>query len=53
MINSNITAAETFPLQPQNGGIVMVNFYPAFVNCNNPDEASLEDVVGTVMKYYL
>jgi len=40
-------------LQPQNGGIVMVNFYPGFVNCQNPDKATLEDVVGTLTKYFL
>ena len=51
--NSHINATEIFPLQPQNGGIVMVNFYSGFINCTNPDAASLEDVVGTLMKYFL
>jgi len=40
-------------LQSQNGGVVMVNFYPGFVNCQNPNAASLEDVVGTLTKCFL
>ncbi len=33
-------------IQKDNNGIVMVNFYPRFINCTNPDSASLEDVAG-------
>nr|AGM32372.1 dipeptidase 1-like protein [Coptotermes formosanus] len=35
-------------LMPQNGGIVMVNFYSGYVNCRNATEASLEDVVAHI-----
>lgn len=31
-------------LQADNGGVVMVNFYPMFITCN--DSASITDVVG-------
>jgi hypothetical protein len=31
----------------------MVNFYSGFINCENPDEASLEDVVGKLTEYFL
>jgi len=31
----------------------MVNFYSGFINCTNPNDASLEDVVGTLPKYSL
>ncbi len=32
--------------QKNNKGIVMVNFYPRFINCTNVESASLEDVAG-------
>ena len=32
--------------QKDNNGIVMVNFYAAFVNCTNPDAATMEQVAG-------
>jgi len=32
-----------------NGGVVMVTFVPAFVNCTAPSEATLEDVVQHVL----
>lgn len=39
---------DVLQLMPQNGGIVMVNFYSGFVRCSNPAEASLEDVVAHI-----
>lgn len=39
---------DVLQLMPQNGGIVMVNFYSGYVNCENPEEASLEDVVAHI-----
>ena len=27
----------------------MVNFYPEFINCTNPDNATLEQVAGTMV----
>ena len=35
-----------FLKQKVNDGIVMVNFYPGFINCTDPSSASLEDVAG-------
>lgn len=39
---------DVLQLMPQNGGIVMVNFYSGYVNCTNLDDASLEDVVAHI-----
>ena len=33
-------------LQKDNGGIVMVNFYSNYINCTDPDEATVEQVAG-------
>lgn len=35
-------------LVKKNGGVIQVNFAPEFVNCNNPEEASLEDVADHI-----
>jgi hypothetical protein len=45
-VTPHYVTAVTFPLQPDNGGIVMVNFYSGFVNCKSAAEATLDDVVG-------
>ena len=34
----------TFNTQPDNGGVVMVNFYPYYINCS--PNASVEQVAG-------
>jgi hypothetical protein len=41
------------PLQPDNGGVVMVNFYSGFVNCKSASEATLEDIVGMCTQHYV
>ena len=33
-------------LQKANNGIAMVNFYPPYINCTNPDDATVEQVAG-------
>ena len=33
-------------MQKDNNGIVMVNFYSAFINCTDPDAATVEQVAG-------
>ena len=33
-------------IQKDNGGIVMVNFYSNYINCTDPDEATVEQVAG-------
>lgn len=33
-------------LQKDNDGIVMTTFVPAFINCTDPDGATLKDVAG-------
>jgi hypothetical protein len=33
-------------VQARNGGIVMVNFYSDFVQCNKSKNATLDDVIG-------
>ena len=38
----------TFNTQPDNGGIVMVNFYPYYINCS--PNASVEQVAGNGLK---
>ena len=30
----------------------MVNFYPEFINCTNPDDATLEQVAGEPMPWH-
>ena len=35
-----------FILQKDNGGIVMATFVPEFINCTDPDSATLKDVAG-------
>ncbi|CAL8129328.1 unnamed protein product [Orchesella dallaii] len=32
----------------ENGGIIMINFYPKFVNCNNSRNATLKDVADHI-----
>ena len=41
----------TFYIQPDNGGVVMVNFYPYYINCS--PNASVEQVAGiTDLNYH-
>lgn len=35
-------------MQKDNGGIVMATFVPNFINCKDPDSATLKDVAGVV-----
>jgi hypothetical protein len=35
-----------FTLQAKNGGMVMVNFYSVFVQCNTTRNATVDDVIG-------
>ena len=44
-------ACGTFGMQKDNNGIVMVNFYPDFINCTNPDNATLKEVAG-IFRFY-
>ena len=37
---------EIYITQKDNNGIVMVTFYSAFINCTDPDEATVEQVAG-------
>lgn len=40
-------------LQKDNNGIVMVNFYSSFINCTDPDAATVEQVAGKSLRYKL
>ena len=47
-IHYHIFIMRCFP-QKDNDGIVMVNFFGAFINCTNPDGATLEQVTGMIL----
>ena len=36
-------------MQKDNNGLVMVNFYSSFINCTDPDAATVEQVAGNTM----
>ena len=35
-----------YSMQRDNNGIVMVNFFSNYINCTDPDEATIEQVAG-------
>jgi membrane dipeptidase len=39
---------DVLAMLPQNGGVVMVNFYSGFINCTNPDNATLSQVADHI-----
>jgi len=41
-----LTCVHISLLQARNGGIVMVNFYSDFVQCNKSKNATIDDVIG-------
>lgn len=43
-----IIMISVLPLQPRNGGVVMVNFYNDYVTCRK--DATLSDVAGIDMR---
>jgi hypothetical protein len=48
--SDRINEGKYFTLQARNGGIVMVNFYSGFIQCNESKNATVDDVIGEYLE---